>query len=83
MIDAQTGEVARDVELPGYLHAIFLSEPLHFGDYGGLPLKLLWSACNLLTLFITANGAWLFFDRRRAQRLRPGQAAEGVGDEGP
>ncbi|MCY1060780.1 PepSY-associated TM helix domain-containing protein [Nannocystis sp. SCPEA4] len=83
MIDAQTGEVARDVELPGYLHAMFLAEPLHFGDYGGLPLKLLWSACNLLTLFITANGAWLFFDRRRAQRLRPGRAPEGVGDEGP
>jgi uncharacterized iron-regulated membrane protein len=83
MIDAHTGEVARDVALPKYLHAMFLSEPLHFGDYGGLPLKLLWSACNLLTLFITANGAWLFFDRRRAQRLRPGRAAEGVGDEGP
>ncbi|PCC71922.1 Uncharacterized iron-regulated membrane protein [Nannocystis exedens] len=83
MIDAQTGELARDVELPGYLHAMFLAEPLHFGDYGGLPLKLLWSACNLLTLFITANGAWLFFDRRRAQRLRPGRAAEEVGDEEP
>ncbi|WAS94978.1 PepSY-associated TM helix domain-containing protein [Nannocystis punicea] len=82
MIDADTGEVARDVELPGYLHAMFLAEPLHFGDYGGLPLKLLWTACNLLTLFITANGAWLFFDRRRAQRLRPGRAAEGAGDEG-
>jgi uncharacterized iron-regulated membrane protein len=72
LIDAQTGAVARDVELPGYLRAMFVAEPLHFGDYGGLPLKLLWSACNLLTLFITANGAWLFFDRRRAQRLRPG-----------
>lgn len=83
MIDARTGEVARDVALPWYLDAMFLSEPLHFGDYGGTPLKLLWTLCSLLTLTITANGAWLYFDRRRAQRLRAGLAAEGAGDEGP
>jgi uncharacterized iron-regulated membrane protein len=82
MVDAATGEVVRDVALPGYLQAMFLAEPLHFGDYGGLPLKLLWTACNLLTLFLTGNGAWLFFDRRRAQRLRAGAATEGAGDEG-
>lgn len=82
MIDAHTGEVVRSVALPGYLQAMFVAEPLHFGDYGGLPLKLLWSACNLLTLFITANGAWLFFDRRRAQRMRPGRVAQEVDNEG-
>lgn len=71
IVDAQTGELSRELALPAYLQAIFLFEPLHFGDYGGLPLKLLWTLCNLLTLFITANGAWLFFDRRRARTLRP------------
>lgn len=78
MIDAWTGEIARDVELPGYLKALFVAEPLHFGDYGGLPLKLLWSAFNLLTLFITANGAWLYFNRRRTQPRRPIQPTQPI-----
>jgi uncharacterized iron-regulated membrane protein len=74
LVDAHSGEVARRIELPKYLQAIFVSEPLHFGDYGGLPLKLLWTVCNLLTLFIVANGAWLFFDRRRSRALTQEQA---------
>ncbi len=69
LVDAATGKVARKIEMPAYLQAIFLAEPLHFGNYGGLALKLLWALCSLLTLFITLNGAWLFFDRRRARSL--------------
>ncbi len=69
LVDARTGGVTRQIDLPAYLQAIFVAEPLHFGDYGGLPLKLLWTACNLLTLFIAANGVWLFFDRRRSRTL--------------
>ena len=77
-IDAVTGEVAAAVQLPGYLKAITLSEPLHFGDCGGLPLKLLWTACTWLTLFITANGAWLWWDRRRRRRRVAARVATGV-----
>lgn len=65
IVDADSGELVASAEPPAYLKAIILSEPLHFGDYGGLPLKLLWTACTWLTLFITANGAWLWWDRRR------------------
>lgn len=65
IIDAATGEVAAAPEVPLYLKAIALAEPLHFGDYGGLALKLLWTLCTWLTLFITLNGAWLWWDRRR------------------
>jgi uncharacterized iron-regulated membrane protein len=67
-IDAATGEVSASVGMPAYIKAITLAEPLHFGDYGGLALKLLWTACTWLTLFITANGAWLWWDRRRRRR---------------
>lgn len=70
-IDAATGEVSAVVEMPAYIKAITLAEPLHFGDYGGLALKLLWTACTWLTLFITANGAWLWWDRRRRRRRAP------------
>ncbi len=68
LVDAATAQVRTVVELPWYLKAIVVSQPLHFGDYGGLPLKLLWTACAWLTLFITGNGAWLWWDRRRKRR---------------
>ena len=74
LVDATSGRVPAVVELPGYLKAIALSQPLHFGDYGGLPLKILWTLCAWLTLFITGNGAWLWWDRRR--RRRPRDAGE-------
>lgn len=77
IIDALTGEVAVAPEVPGYLKAIALSEPLHFGDYGGLPLKILWTVCTWLTLFITVNGAWLWWDRRRRRAPRAAESAIG------
>jgi uncharacterized iron-regulated membrane protein len=57
------------------MKTIVISQPLHFGDYGGLALKLLWTASAWLTLFITANGAWLWWKRRRSRRAA-GRAAD-------
>lgn len=68
VIEAATGLVSDSRPAPWYLKVILLSEPLHFGDYGGLPLKLLWLACSFLTLFIVGNGAWLWWSRRAPQR---------------
>lgn len=65
MVDAASGDVAASPEMPLYFKVILLAEPLHFGNYGGLPLKLLWTACTFMAFFITANGAWLWWDRRR------------------
>jgi uncharacterized iron-regulated membrane protein len=65
LVDAVDGSVAAVKELPLYMKAIVFSQPLHFGDYGGLALKLLWTACTWLTLFITGNGAWLWWNRKR------------------
>ncbi len=79
IVDAKTGEIAAAPEVPVYLKAISLSEPLHFGDYGGLPLKLMWTACTWLSLFITVNGAWLWWDRRRRRVPRQASVAESEG----
>lgn len=68
LVDAHAFELAEVITLPLYLKAILLSQPLHYGDYGGLPLKLLWALCTLMTLFITLNGAWLWWARRRKIR---------------
>lgn len=74
LVDAGTGALAEVREIPWYLKAILVSQPLHFGDYGGLLLKILWTLCTWLTLFITANGAWLWWKRRQRGPLS---------DEGP
>lgn len=65
LVDAGTGEVAAARPLPPYLQIVLLSGPLHFGNYGGLPLKIFWLASAWATLFITGNGAWLWWRRRR------------------
>lgn len=65
LIDANTFQVAEVLQLPVYLKAILVSQPLHYGDYGGMPLKILWSICTLFTLFITINGAWLWWAKRK------------------
>jgi uncharacterized iron-regulated membrane protein len=70
VIDAASGRVSDSRPAPWYLKVILLSEPLHFGDYGGLPLQLLWFACAWLTMYIVGNGAWLWWSRR-ASRRRP------------
>lgn len=44
MVDAASGEFAGLREMPWYCKALALSQPLHFGSYGGLPLKLLSAA---------------------------------------
>jgi uncharacterized iron-regulated membrane protein len=68
MVEADTGRVADTRGLPPYLQIIQLSQPLHFGDYGGIALKILWVLCSWLALFITGNGAWLWFNRRRRSK---------------
>ena len=76
MIEAATGRVTDIRPAPWYLKVIMLSEPLHFGDYGGLPLQLLWFACTWLTMFIVGNGAWLWWTRRRTARRRSAELVE-------
>lgn len=78
LVDAGNGEVVALLEMPWYMQAIILSQPLHFGNYGGLPLKLLWTLCTWLTLYITANGAWMWWDRRRARATHSRNAAGGA-----
>jgi uncharacterized iron-regulated membrane protein len=44
---------------------LFISEPLHFGDYGGLPLKFLWAAFDVVAIVVLVSGIWLWWLRRR------------------
>ncbi len=66
LIDAETGRFTDARPMPWYNAALALSQPLHFGDYGGLPLKLLWAALTLFTIMVLGSGVYLWLGRRRA-----------------
>lgn len=71
LVDATDARVDEIAQLPWYLVVTQISQPLHFGDYGGLPLKLFWAGCAWLALFVTGNGAWLWWARRPRKGSRP------------
>ena len=80
LIHAGTGEVAGLREMPWYAKALSLSRPLHFGDYGGLLLKLVWAVLDLLTIFLLITGVYLWLARgnRRMRVERQLDANEGL-----
>ena len=63
--DAGPAEVSDRRDLPWYLTALLLSQPLHFGDYGGMPMKILWAALDLVTIVVLGSGLYLYVARRR------------------
>lgn len=72
VVNAQSGSLAEIVELPLYLKIVLLSEPLHFGNYGGVFLKFLWSAFTLGSLFVVLMGLFSFLLKRRHRRVHAG-----------
>lgn len=65
LVDARTGQLTAAPGLPWYLRVLELSRPLHFGDYGGLPLKVIWALLDLVTILVLASGLYLFVARPR------------------
>ncbi|SJZ44168.1 Uncharacterized iron-regulated membrane protein [Enhydrobacter aerosaccus] len=65
MVDAHTGELREILTLPWYLRALEVSRPLHFGDYGGLPLKVIWALLDVVTITVLASGLYLWLSKRR------------------
>ncbi|MFT3664233.1 PepSY-associated TM helix domain-containing protein [Piscinibacter sp.] len=65
LVDAKTAEVTAAPPLPWYLNALLVSQPLHFGDYGGMPLKIIWALLDLITIVVLGSGLYLWLARRR------------------
>jgi uncharacterized iron-regulated membrane protein len=63
LIDAETGQLSTVYEMPWYAKALLLSQPLHFGDYGGLPLKVIWALLDILTIIVLGSGLYLWVAR--------------------
>jgi uncharacterized iron-regulated membrane protein len=65
LVDARNAEVTVAPELPWYLTALLLSQPLHFGDYGGMPMKILWALLDVATIVVLGSGLYLWLKKRR------------------
>ncbi|HTO41157.1 MAG TPA: PepSY-associated TM helix domain-containing protein, partial [Rhizomicrobium sp.] len=65
LVDAATGEVVAMRDMPLYVKTLFLSQPLHFGDYAGLPLKILWALLDIAAIIILCSGIYLWLGRRK------------------
>ena len=82
MVDAETGELVAVEDMPWYVKMLFLSSPLHFGDYGGLPLKIIWALLDLAMIVVLVTGLYLWLGKRstpiekRVAELRSGGMPE-------
>ncbi|MGC1466611.1 MAG: PepSY domain-containing protein [Pseudolabrys sp.] len=68
LIDARDGRFTDTRELPWYVTALLVSQPLHFGDYGGMPFKIVWALLDALTIAVLGSGLYLWVKRRKTVR---------------
>jgi uncharacterized iron-regulated membrane protein len=73
LIDAETGVFSETRDMPLYVRALFVSRPLHFGDYGGMPLKILWALLDIVTIVVLGSGLYLW--AARLTRSQPALAS--------
>jgi uncharacterized iron-regulated membrane protein len=64
LVEAETGALASAAHLPVHLQMLQVSRPLHFGDYGGLPLKIIWALLDLATIVVLGSGLYLWLARK-------------------
>lgn len=58
LVDAEIGQVAMAKPFPWYIRTLEVSRPLHFGDYGGLPLKVIWALFDIVTILVLTSGIY-------------------------
>jgi uncharacterized iron-regulated membrane protein len=66
LVDAATGALTDTRDMPLHIRALFLSRPLHFGDYGGVALKIVWALLDLAAIVVLGSGVYLWLGRRRS-----------------
>jgi uncharacterized iron-regulated membrane protein len=66
LVDVESGTLILSRGLPWYLRVLELSRPLHFGDYGGLPLKIIWGLFDVALIVVLVSGLYLWLSKRRS-----------------
>ncbi|GLS83388.1 PepSY-associated TM helix domain-containing protein [Paraferrimonas haliotis] len=65
-VDVETGEVTRVIkaqELPFWDRLDHTMDPLHYGNFGGLEVKLIWVAFGLILTFLCLSGMRMCYQR--------------------
>ncbi|MBO9352359.1 PepSY domain-containing protein [Bordetella petrii] len=78
LVDATTGQLTDTRDMPWYVKTLFLSQPLHFGDYGGLPLKVLWAVLDIFAIVILGSGLYLWLRKPKAATAAKTHAEGGL-----
>ena len=65
LVDAATGQLTAVAAVPWYIRLLQLAHPLHSGNYGGLPLKILWAVLDVVTIGMIVSGSYLWLLRKR------------------
>jgi len=63
LVDAKTAQVTAAPKMPWYLTALLVSQPLHFGDYGGMPMQIIWALLDIATIIVLGSGLYLWLKR--------------------
>jgi uncharacterized iron-regulated membrane protein len=70
LVDAETGRVTDHASMPWYVQTLSMSQPLHFGDYGGMPLKILWAVLTLISIVVLGSGLYLWLTKPSKMRIK-------------
>jgi uncharacterized iron-regulated membrane protein len=65
LVDVETGALIHSHGLPWYLRVLEVSRPLHFGNYGGTPLKIIWALFDVALIVVLVSGVYLWLSRRK------------------
>jgi uncharacterized iron-regulated membrane protein len=69
LVDASTAQVSDSRALPWYVSTVLISQPLHFGNYGGLPMKIIWALLDIATILVLGSGLYLWAKRKQPRTL--------------
>lgn len=70
LVDATNSEFVDARTMPWYVTSLLVSQPLHFGDYGGIGLKILWTILDIGTIVVLISGLYLWIGRKVRQLSR-------------
>ncbi len=75
LVDAKTSEVTASPQLPWYLTGLLVSQPLHFGDYGGMPMQIIWALLDIATIVVLGSGLYLWLKKAKGASASAADAA--------
>jgi uncharacterized iron-regulated membrane protein len=64
LVDAETSRLTAVPDWPMTLSLMYLTQPLHYGNYAGLTLKIVWGIFDIIAIVLLISGLYLWLGRR-------------------